>query len=173
MVLLSFEEILRPTMTTILFRSRCKWWTELNSFQISNVDHVNLGPLWLLLSPPPQMAKVVAIFFCIAKTSLIKTMKSELSKLKKKKSFFMKDDNRVYFSSTWTYFSLICNLGDTGEYEKPSYRPILTWQTTVRKVPWGVIILLGGGFALADASKVSVCILATLLISVINCNTRW
>ncbi|XP_061189816.1 Na(+)/citrate cotransporter-like isoform X2 [Saccostrea echinata] len=38
---------------------------------------------------------------------------------------------------------------------KPRYRPILTWKKTVVKVPWGVIILLGGGFALASATSAS------------------
>ncbi|CAG2195053.1 SLC13A2_3_5 [Mytilus edulis] len=39
--------------------------------------------------------------------------------------------------------------------KKPYYTPILTWETAVHKVPWGIIILLGGGFALAEASKIS------------------
>ena len=33
--------------------------------------------------------------------------------------------------------------------------PILDWKTVQAKLPWGVIILLGGGFALADMCKVS------------------
>ncbi|KAK7506048.1 hypothetical protein BaRGS_00002770 [Batillaria attramentaria] len=33
----------------------------------------------------------------------------------------------------------------------PFYRPLLTWEQVNRKLPWGVIILLGGGFALAKA----------------------
>ncbi|KAK7088007.1 Na(+)/citrate cotransporter-like [Littorina saxatilis] len=37
----------------------------------------------------------------------------------------------------------------------PYYRPLLTWEQVHRKLPWGVIILLGGGFALANACKVS------------------
>lgn len=32
---------------------------------------------------------------------------------------------------------------------------LLDWKTVNRQMPWGVIILLGGGFALADACKVS------------------
>ncbi|XP_061189812.1 Na(+)/citrate cotransporter-like isoform X2 [Saccostrea echinata] len=32
------------------------------------------------------------------------------------------------------------------------YTPLLSWEKTVQKVPWGVIVLLGGGFALAKAS---------------------
>ncbi|XP_063395965.1 Na(+)/citrate cotransporter-like isoform X2 [Mytilus trossulus] len=43
----------------------------------------------------------------------------------------------------------------TNEYEKSTYRPILNWQVTNQKVPWGVLVLLGGGFALADASQIS------------------
>ncbi|KAL3884300.1 hypothetical protein ACJMK2_024448 [Sinanodonta woodiana] len=38
---------------------------------------------------------------------------------------------------------------------KPKFTPILTWKTANEKVPWGIIILLGGGFAIADASRVS------------------
>lgn len=33
--------------------------------------------------------------------------------------------------------------------------PLLDWVTVQKKLPWGVIILLGGGFALADLCKVS------------------
>ncbi|XP_035229237.1 solute carrier family 13 member 5-like isoform X2 [Stegodyphus dumicola] len=33
--------------------------------------------------------------------------------------------------------------------------PLLEWKTIQQKVPWGVIILLGGGFALASASEKS------------------
>ena len=39
--------------------------------------------------------------------------------------------------------------------EKPKYHPILTWKKTVSRIPWGVIVLLGGGFALATATTVS------------------
>ena len=49
---------------------------------------------------------------------------------------------------------LYTSVGTTNEYEKPTYRPILNWQVTNQKVPWGVLVLLGGGFALADASQV-------------------
>lgn len=37
--------------------------------------------------------------------------------------------------------------------DSPSYTPILTWTQVEKKVSWGVIILLGGGFAIARASK--------------------
>lgn len=37
--------------------------------------------------------------------------------------------------------------------DSPSYTPILTWSVVEKKVSWGVIILLGGGFAIARASK--------------------
>ncbi|XP_023933341.1 solute carrier family 13 member 5-like [Lingula anatina] len=33
--------------------------------------------------------------------------------------------------------------------------PILTWPAVHEKLPWSVVLLLGGGFALADAAKVS------------------
>jgi len=34
------------------------------------------------------------------------------------------------------------------------FEPILKWQVVAQRVPWGVIILLGGGFALASGAKV-------------------
>ncbi|KAJ8317026.1 hypothetical protein KUTeg_004930 [Tegillarca granosa] len=46
-------------------------------------------------------------------------------------------------------------LTEDGKYEKPKYTPILNWQTTAMKVPWGVVLLLGGGFAMAHASTES------------------
>lgn len=39
--------------------------------------------------------------------------------------------------------------------DKPKYHPILTWKNTVNRIPWGVIVLLGGGFALASATSAS------------------
>ncbi|XP_059149130.1 Na(+)/citrate cotransporter-like [Physella acuta] len=43
--------------------------------------------------------------------------------------------------------------GDTSQSR--SMPAILTWKTTSRKVPWGVLFLLGGGFALSEGIKVS------------------
>ncbi|XP_052224402.1 Na(+)/citrate cotransporter-like isoform X1 [Dreissena polymorpha] len=37
----------------------------------------------------------------------------------------------------------------------PGYKPLLKWSVAVEKLPWGVIVLLGGGFAMANASQVS------------------
>lgn len=33
--------------------------------------------------------------------------------------------------------------------------PLMSWKAAVEKVPWGVVFLLGGGFAMAKASDVS------------------
>ncbi|XP_052788062.1 solute carrier family 13 member 2-like isoform X2 [Mya arenaria] len=38
---------------------------------------------------------------------------------------------------------------------KPSYTPILKWQMVTKQLPWGVLILVGGGFAMARASQES------------------
>lgn len=35
---------------------------------------------------------------------------------------------------------------------------ILTWKTVNDKMPWNILILLGGGFALAKGSEVRVCL---------------
>ncbi|XP_069105651.1 solute carrier family 13 member 2-like isoform X2 [Argopecten irradians] len=40
---------------------------------------------------------------------------------------------------------------ESGVLEIPKYTPILTWKVAEKKVAWGVLVLLGGGFALADA----------------------
>lgn len=37
--------------------------------------------------------------------------------------------------------------------DSPRYTPILTWYQVEKRVSWGVIVLLGGGFAIAKASK--------------------
>lgn len=33
--------------------------------------------------------------------------------------------------------------------------PLLTWQVTQKKMPWNIVLLLGGGFALAKGSEVT------------------
>ena len=37
----------------------------------------------------------------------------------------------------------------------PAVEPLLTWKVAAQKVPWGLLFLLGGGFAMAFASEVS------------------
>ncbi|XP_021377608.1 solute carrier family 13 member 2-like isoform X2 [Mizuhopecten yessoensis] len=44
---------------------------------------------------------------------------------------------------------------DSEKSSRPSYTPILTWHVAEKKVAWGVLVLLGGGFALADACTTS------------------
>ena len=51
---------------------------------------------------------------------------------------------------------LVNQVFPTGVKEKASYTALLTWQQVHAKLPWGVIILLGGGFALADVSEVNI-----------------
>ena len=49
---------------------------------------------------------------------------------------------------------------------KPSSEPLITWRIVEKRVPWGIILLLGGGFALAKGCEVSgepYCDLITLL----------
>ena len=47
-------------------------------------------------------------------------------------------------------------MNDTFSFtENSSYTPLLSWSKVEKKVSWGVIILLGGGFAIAKASQAS------------------
>jgi len=48
------------------------------------------------------------------------------------------------------YFSFL-----TSDIKKPFLSaPLLDWNVVQRKMPWSIVLLLGGGFALADASAV-------------------
>ncbi|KAK7482433.1 hypothetical protein BaRGS_00026355 [Batillaria attramentaria] len=51
--------------------------------------------------------------------------------------------------------TIFCWRYRAGIKQKPSYTPLLTWQVAQAKMPWGIIILLGGGFALAKGCKFS------------------
>lgn len=44
---------------------------------------------------------------------------------------------------------------DENKRPKTPSHALLTWKVVQQKLPWGLIFLLGGGFALAEASKVS------------------
>ena len=46
--------------------------------------------------------------------------------------------------------------GDTNFLKlRPSAEPLITWKAVERRVPWGIILLLGGGFALGKGCKES------------------
>ncbi|GFO48016.1 solute carrier family 13 member 2 [Plakobranchus ocellatus] len=49
----------------------------------------------------------------------------------------------------------ICCWRKPGREDDEVYTPVLTWKQVQRKLPWGVIILLGGGFALGRGVAVS------------------
>ncbi|XP_012944968.2 solute carrier family 13 member 5 [Aplysia californica] len=40
-------------------------------------------------------------------------------------------------------------------YAGPAYEPILDWDTVNKRLAWGVLLLMGGGFAMADACQAS------------------
>ncbi|XP_061164669.1 solute carrier family 13 member 2-like [Saccostrea echinata] len=62
--------------------------------------------------------------------------------------------------------NVFCCFKKSETNQKPGYRPILTWDTAQSKVSWGVIFLLGGGFALANAAS------TTGLTSYIGCELK-
>ena len=51
---------------------------------------------------------------------------------------------------------LCCFRGGCGVKKAKHRKPLITWDSVVHKVPWGLILLLGGGFALADAISVRI-----------------
>ncbi|XP_042875469.1 solute carrier family 13 member 5-like isoform X2 [Penaeus japonicus] len=53
--------------------------------------------------------------------------------------------------TSWT----CCSSGDKASEIRDRRETCLTWEVVHAKVPWGVILLLGGGFAVAEAAKVS------------------
>ena len=40
--------------------------------------------------------------------------------------------------------------GEEQEEEEKTYETLLDWETAARKLPWGILLLLGSGFALAE-----------------------
>lgn len=68
--------------------------------------------------------------------------------------------------SPWRYNlflrRLVCAAFDGTNLKSPvshqaasSNPPLLTWKVAQKKLPWGIVLLLGGGFALAKGSEVS------------------
>ena len=40
-------------------------------------------------------------------------------------------------------------------YPPAPYVPLLDWKSTLHNLPWGIVLLLGGGFAIAEGCKTS------------------
>lgn len=48
------------------------------------------------------------------------------------------------------------SVGSAGALQSASSTPrLLSWKVVQKKLPWGIVLLLGGGFALAKGSEVS------------------
>lgn len=64
------------------------------------------------------------------------------------------------------------NIFNKDESKRPTVAspPLVTWKVVQAKLPWGLIFLLGGGFALAEGSKV-ISLLCVILSKIrIKCN---
>ncbi|WAR01096.1 S13A5-like protein [Mya arenaria] len=68
------------------------------------------------------------------------------------KEGFVKDGVPAVFIATLLF---IFPSKDYTSGTREPLKPILSWRAAVDKVPWGVVFLLGGGFAMAKASKES------------------
>jgi len=53
-----------------------------------------------------------------------------------------------------------CWRGGPGNGKPGPRKALVRWEDVVHKVPWGLILLLGGGFALAE--NIKVCLLASI-----------
>ncbi|PQO44560.1 SLC13 family permease [Blastopirellula marina] len=69
-------------------------------------------------------------------------------------TYFLDDNGKSYVSDATTAIAMavLCFIVPSGNHEKPG--PLLTWDCSV-KVPWGVLLLFGGGTALAKAVQAS------------------
>jgi len=64
-------------------------------------------------------------------------------------------DFKKSYSPVDTPYRNVCVCVCVSDTTAPSTAPaLLDWATVHRMMPWNVILLLGGGFALADACKV-------------------
>lgn len=52
--------------------------------------------------------------------------------------------------------SVLCAGDDDDEEEEDPLAPMITWKDFQRLMPWEIVILVGGGYALAAGCKVSV-----------------
>ena len=74
--------------------------------------------------------------------------------------FVTKNSHIIYpYSQSWYFFqffiaNIFLHCKKAGPESKPS-QSLLTWEAIHRKMPWSLVLLLGGGFALAKASTVS------------------
>jgi hypothetical protein len=61
----------------------------------------------------------------------------------------------VFLTRNNLHFML--HLSSTGDkFQKAPVQKLLTWEIITHKFPWNIVLLLGGGFALAETSKVLV-----------------
>lgn len=67
------------------------------------------------------------------------------------------DSQHIRDPPVWTHFCLlpISLSAEENQESSKGMEPIITWKDFQRAMPWEIVILVGGGYALASGSKVS------------------
>ncbi|XP_059091430.1 Na(+)/citrate cotransporter-like isoform X2 [Tigriopus californicus] len=158
-------------------------WGEL--FKTSN----QVGDAISVSDATPTMLVVVLLFILPSKPNFIRALSSRGNRLPRIEAQLKDDKSRGNDESD----NSVVENGpeDKDERETSYFQPslgLVTWRTVHEKMPWNVLLLLGGGFAMATASERSclspwigqkltalqglpdwaICVVVTLLMSVIT-----
>ncbi|WAR01094.1 S13A2-like protein [Mya arenaria] len=152
------------TQSTITFASWMGFGVPLNCCGSSNPErearvkaaiqreYVKLGPITF------GQGAVLGHFIILAILWVTRDMGGEYGWGKLFKEGYVKDGVPAVFIATLLFIfpskvpEAFCRRIDG---TREPLKPLLSWRAAVEKVPWGVVFLLGGGFAMAKASKES------------------